>query len=222
MLSSINFWMSLAGSIYLFAGIFTFRKEVSAARGWDKLISLDCLFIAVSLAVFAPEHFGGPMDVKDMVPSWMPWHVFWACLVGCALFAAAASLTAKKLVGLSSSLLGLMFFLFVCMMHIPALLTDLTDRFAWAYVLRDSSFCAGAWALAGMHYRASRPQLAKWMILFGRVVIGIAAIFNGAEHWLHPEFAPGFPLELITPTWIPLPRAWGYLTGQSCWLPESA
>ena len=213
MLSSINFWMFLAGFVYLVAGIFAFRKDVGAARGWDKLIALDCLFIAVSLAVFAPEHFGGPMDVKDMVPSWMPWHLFWVYFVGCALFAAAASLTVKKCVRLSTTLLGLMFFLFVCILHIPALLTDLKDRFAWAYVLRDSSFCAGAWALAGLYYRTARPQLSKGMILFGRMVIGIAAIFNGAEHWLHPEFAPGFPLELITPSWVLIPRLWGYLAG---------
>jgi uncharacterized membrane protein len=51
------------------------------------------------------------------------------------------------------------------------------------------------------------------MIVFGRVVIGIAAIFFAAEHFLHPEFAPGFPLELMTPSWVPFTRVWGYLTG---------
>jgi hypothetical protein len=33
-------------------------KEIGAAPGWDKLITLGCVFIAVSLAVFAPEHSG--------------------------------------------------------------------------------------------------------------------------------------------------------------------
>src|SRR6202044_2816627 len=98
MLSSINFWMCLAGLIYLVAGVFTFGKEIGAARSWDKLITMGCIFIAVSLAVFAPEHFGGPMGVAEMVPSWMPAHVFWACFVGCALLAAAASLTARRFV----------------------------------------------------------------------------------------------------------------------------
>jgi uncharacterized membrane protein len=205
--------MCLAGIVYLVPGIFVFRKEIGAARGWDKLVAMGSIFIAVSLAVFAPEHFGGPMQVSEMVPSWMPWHVFWAYFVGCALFAAAASLTAKKLVGLSSALLGLMFFLFVCMLHIPFVVANPTNRFGWAYALRDISFCAGAWALAGLHCRASAPQTSKAMILSGRVVIGIAAIFFATQHFLHPEFAPGFPLELITPSWVPLPRLWGYLAG---------
>ena len=160
--------------------------------GLGRFVSLHAAEkIAVSLAVFAPEHFGGPMRVADMVPSWMPAHWFWAYLVGCALFAAATSLTVRKFVSLSSTLLGLMFFLFVCMMHIPNALADPKNRFAWAYALRDLSFAGGAWALAG------------------RIVIAIAAIFFAVEFFLHPEFAPGFPLEKITPSWVPFPSVWG-------------
>jgi uncharacterized membrane protein len=213
MLSSVNFWMCLAGLIYLVAGVFIQRKEIGAARGWDKLIAWDCIFIAVSLAVFAPEHFGGPTGVSQMIPSWIPWHLFWAYFVGCALFAAAASLTVRKFVRLSSTLLGLMFFLFVCILHIPNALGDPKNRFAWTYALRDLSFAGGAWALAGLHSRAASPQLSKWMVLFGRIVIGIGAIFFAVEFFLHPKSAPGFPLEKMTPSWAPFPSLWGYLTG---------
>jgi uncharacterized membrane protein len=213
MFSSINFWMCSAGLIYLIAGVFVYRKEISTARGWDKLIAFGCIFIAVPLAVFGPEHFGGPMKVSDMIPSWMPAHVFCAYLVGCSLFAAATSLTVRKFVRLSSTLLGLMFFLFVCMMHIPNALSEPKNRFAWAVVLRDLSFAGGAWALAGLHNRTMLPQSSKWMIAFGRVVIGMAAIFFAVEFFLHPESAPGFPLEEMTPPWVPFPSVWGYLTG---------
>jgi uncharacterized membrane protein len=213
MLSSINFWMCLAGLIYFVAGVFTFRQEISAARGWDKLIAMGCMFIAVPLAVFAPEHFGGPMKISDMIPSWMPVRWFWAYFVGCALFAAAASLTARKFVRLSSTLLGLMFFLFVCLMHIPNALADPKNQLEWEIVLRDLSFAAGAWALTGLYIRASSPQLSKWMILFGRIVIATAAIFFAVEHFLHPGLAPGVPSEKVTPSWVPFPSVWGYLTG---------
>ncbi len=213
MLSSTNFWMCFAGLIYLVAGVFILRKEISAARGWDKLITLGCVFIAVPLAVFATEHFRGREFVQNMVPSWMPAHLFWAYFVGCALLAAATSLTVRKFVRLSSTLLGLMFFLFVCMIYMPHALAHPNDRFAWAFALRDLSFAAGAWALAGLHSRASSPQLSKWMILFGRMVMAVAAIFFAVEHFLHPEFAPGVPLEETTPSWVPFPSVWGYLAG---------
>jgi uncharacterized membrane protein len=211
MLSS-NFLMGFAGLIYFVAGVLILRKEISAARGWDKLITLGCVFIAVPLAVFAPEHFhGGPRYIQNMAPSWMPVRWFWPYFVGCALLAAATSLTVRKFVRLSSTLLGLMFFLFVCMIYMPSALADPENRFAWAFVLRDLSFAGGAWALAGMHNRASSPQTSKWMILFGRIVVAIAAIFFAVEHILHPEFAPGVPLEKMTPSWVPFPSVWGYL-----------
>jgi uncharacterized membrane protein len=99
------------------------------------------------------------------------------------------------------------------MIHLPLALARPQDRFAWAVVLRDLSFAAGAWAFAGLHSRASSPQQSKWMILFGRIVIAMAAIFFAVEHFLHPEFAPGVPLPKTMPSWAPFPSAWGYLAG---------
>jgi uncharacterized membrane protein len=213
MLTATNLWMSFAGLLYLVVGIFLFRKDIAAARGWDKLIALGCVFFAVPLAIFAPEHFKGPEFVQNMVPSYMPWHWFWAKFIGCALLVAAASLTFRKYVRLSSTLLGTMFFLFVCMLYIPFVVAHPQSRFSWTIALRDLSFSAGAWALAGLLWRASSPQLSKWMILFARCVLAVAAIFFAVEHFLHPEFAPGVPLEKVMPSWVPFARIWGYLAG---------
>jgi uncharacterized membrane protein len=214
MLSSPNFWMGFAGLVCFVAGVFILRKESSAARGWDKLITLAPVFIAVSLAVFAPEHFRGPQFVQNMVPRWMPGpHRPWVYFVGCALLAAATSLTVRKFMRLSSTLLGLMFLLFVCMIYLPSALRHPTNRFAWIFVLRDLSFSAGAWALSGLYSRASFPQLAKCKILFSRFALAIAAIFYAVQHFLHPRSVPDIPLEKLTPSWVPFPSAWGYLAG---------
>ncbi len=213
--ASTNFWMVLAGLVYLLVGLFVLRKELSAARGWDKLIVLGALFIGVSLAAFAPEHFGkrGPAYIQSMAPPWMPARWFWPDFMGCVLLAAATSLTLRKFLRLSTSLLGLMFFLFVCMIYFPSVLRHLHSRPAWTIMLRDLSFCAGAWALAGLYWRASSPQLSKCMILFSRMVFAAVGIFYGAVHFLHPTFAPGVPLGLPMPSWVPFPSVWGYLAG---------
>ncbi|MGO9829711.1 MAG: hypothetical protein ACLPJH_06185 [Myxococcaceae bacterium] len=112
---------------------------------------------------------------------------------------------------MSSTLLGLMFFLFVCMIYLPNVLADPNDRFAWAYMLRDLTFAGGAWALAGLHSRASSPTQSKWLILFGRIVVACAAMVFAVEHFLHPEFAPGVPLEKMMPSWVQFPSVWGYV-----------
>jgi uncharacterized membrane protein len=206
--------MCFAGLIYLVAGVFVLRKEIGAARGWDKLIALGPVFFAASLAAFAPEHFyGGPEYIQSMAPRWMPLHSFWPYFVGGALLAAATSLVLRKFVRLSATLLGLMFFLFVCMIYLPSLLAHLKSRLAWILMLRDLSFAAGAWALAGLLSRSSSPRQSRWMILFGRIVIAIAAIFFAVQHFLHPEFAAGVPLPKPTPPWVPFGPFWDYLAG---------
>lgn len=213
MLSATNFWMGFAGLIYFVAGVLVARKEICAVRGWDKLITLGSVFIAASLAAFAPEHFRGPAFIQNMVPPWMPVRLFWTPFVGCALFAAATSLMARKFVRVSSTLLGLMFFLFVCLIYLPSALRHPTSRLAWTFVLRELSFAAGAWALAGLHGCATSPQLAKWMIFFGRVIIAVAALFYAAQHFLYPEVAPGVPLQKLTPAWVPFPNGLAYFAG---------
>jgi len=213
--ASTNLWMVLAGLVCLFAGLFVLRKEISGARGWDKFITCGALFIGVSLAAFAPEHFGnrGPSYIQMMAPPYMPARWFWPDFIGCILLAAAASLALRKFMRLSTTLLGLMFFLFVCMIYFPSVLRHLHSRPAWTIMLRDLSFCAGAWALAGLYWRASSPQLSKLLVLFARMVFAIVGIFYGIVHFLHPNFAPGVPLGKIMPSWVPLPSAWGYLAG---------
>lgn len=211
--SSTNLWMALAGLICLVGGAFVHRREVFAARGWERLITLGAVFFAVPLATFAPEHFRGPEFVRNVVPSWMPARSFWPYLVGCALLAAASSLASRRFVRLSSTLLGLMFVLFVCTIYVPSALTHPGNRFAWALLLRDLSFAAGAWALAGLHGRATSPQRSRWMIRSGRIVMAVAAIFFGVEHVLHPGFAPGVPLTKLTPSWVPFPSGWGFVAG---------
>jgi uncharacterized membrane protein len=54
---------------------------------------------------------------------------------------------------------------------------------------------------------------APGLVTLWRFFVGIPAIVFGVEHFLHPTFAPGIPLEKITPTWIPGHLFWAYLTG---------
>jgi uncharacterized membrane protein len=51
------------------------------------------------------------------------------------------------------------------------------------------------------------------LVTIGRVVIGMAAMFYGVEHFLHPINVPGVPLEKLMPTWIPGRMVISYLTG---------
>jgi uncharacterized membrane protein YphA (DoxX/SURF4 family) len=138
--------------------------------------------------------------------------LFWAYFVGLALIAAALSIATKIQVRWSGLLFGCMMFIFVAMMDLPGTLADLHNRINWVLLLRELSFGAGGWIFAGGALGA-KGGLGSKLITFGRIVIGIAAIFYGVEHFLHPVNVPGVPLEKLMPAWIPGPRLIAYLTG---------
>ena len=100
------------------------------------------------------------------------------------------------------------------MVHIPRVLASPRDRFAWVIVIREMSFAGGGWILAGNAMREQgRGQGKGKLITVGRVLIAIAAIFYGVEHFLHPANVPAVPLEKLTPVLIPGRILIDYLTG---------
>jgi uncharacterized membrane protein len=208
------FWPYFAGLAILAVGLpVILKSEVPQARGLDKLMPFGRLFYAIPLAVFAGEHFtvGGLM--AGGIPPWIPAHVFWIYFVGVALVAAALSIVVKKYSQLAAMLLGTMILLFVVLLHIPRVAANPHDRISWAVALRDLSFSGGAFAFAGVQRRLQSKNTTSLLVTLARYTIAVTAIFFGLEHFLHPEHAPGVPLEKITPTWIPLRLFWAYLAG---------
>jgi uncharacterized membrane protein len=213
MFTRFIFWPWFAGVVFLFFGFFAVRSELSRAVKLEKLIVLGPVFFAVPLAVFGAEHLAGAQFIMQVVPAWIPWHLFWTYFVGVALIVAAVSLILMKQVRWSATLLTAMFCLFVLVIHLPIVASRPHDRFAWAVAFRDLSFGAGAWALARMQSREWRVHGSDKLIIVSRLIIALIVIFFGVEHVLHPEFAPGVPLPKVTPAWVPLGFLWGYLTG---------
>jgi uncharacterized membrane protein len=179
----------------------------------DVLPVFGRVFVPASLAVFGAEHLVSANFIMQMVPRWIPGRLFWAYFVGVALFAAAFSIVSMKHVRLSASLLGIRFILFVLSIHLPNVMRNPKDRFAWAVALRDLVFAVGAWALAGSWMEERHVPLAHRVIASCPLVLAVVLPFFGIEHFLHPEFAPGVPLEQSTPGCIPFRSLWGYLMG---------
>ena len=195
--------VSLAGVVFLAAGTVTARMELAAARGLERLVVLGPTLFAASLAAFGAENLASADAIAQIVPKWMPWHLFWVYFVGLAELAAALSLVAKRRVGLTAGLLAAMFLIFVLTIHLPNVLAQPRNRILWAVMLRDTSFGAAAMALTGSMTGDGKPGTRKWLVLAGRVLFALSLLMFGFEHMLHPEFAPGVPLAKLTPTWVP-------------------
>lgn len=208
------FWIYVSGCMLLVIGLIKIGKdELPQFRGIEKIMPFGRLFYAIPLAVFGTEHFTDTADIATMIPSWISAHTFWVYLVGVALIAAALSITLKVQSRLAATLLGVMFCSFVVLMDIPAVVAEPSNRFSWTLALRELSFASGAWAFAGSQMTAKRAGGVPVLVTFARFVIGIAAVFYGVEHFLHPTFATGVPLEKVLPEWIPGRLFWAYLAG---------
>jgi len=204
--------MCSAGILLFVVALWAAKTDIAQAHGLDKIVALGNLCFAAPLAVFGALHLSAAQGLMTMVPAYMPWRLFWAYFVGLALIAAALSIATKIQVRWSGLLFGCMMFIFVAMMDLPGTLADLHNRINWVLLLRELSFGAGGWIFAGGALGA-KGGLGSKLITFGRIVIGIAAIFYGVEHFLHPVNVPGVPLEKLMPAWIPGPRLIAYLTG---------
>jgi uncharacterized membrane protein len=206
--------MCSAGVLVFLVGLWAARADVARARGLDKIVALSNLCFAIPLAVFGALHLSAAESLMTMVPSYMPWRLFWAYFFGFALLSASLSIATKIQVRWSGLLFGIAMFLIVAMLMIPGALASPRDRFAWTFVIRESSFGGGGWILAGNAMREQgRGQVGSRLITVGRVLVAIAAIFYGVEHFLHPANVPGVPLEKLTPAWIPGGVLIDYVTG---------
>src|SRR6202042_3369693 len=203
-----------AGILIFFVALWAARDDIAQARGLDKVVALSNLVFPAPLAVFGALHLAAAKALATMVPSYMPWPLFWAYFFGFALLAASLSISTKILVRWSGLLFGIAMFCFVAMMDVPGSLANPRDRFGWTLALREMTFGAGGWILAGNAMREqSRGQIGSKLITLGRVIIGITAMFYGVEHFLHPANVPGVPLEKLLPAWIPGHMLISYLTG---------
>jgi uncharacterized membrane protein len=204
--------MSAAGLALLVLGLLAAKNDITRARGIDKVVALTHLCFAIPMAAFGAEHLSGGKFMVNAVPSYMPWRLFWVYFVGFALIAASLSIATKIQVRWSGLLFGTMMFLFVAMVHLPGAVSD-GGRIAWTVVIREMSFGGAGWVLAGIAMGGNCDGQRKSLIAVGRVLIAIAAIFFGVQHFLHPLGLPGVPLQKQMPTWIPARAFIDYLTG---------
>src|SRR5215831_18060467 len=110
--------MCAAGLAAAIIGVWTTKNAIADARRLDKIVAATSVCVAIPLAVFGAEHLFGPQLMRPLVPSYMPWRMFWVYFIGCALIAASVSIASGIAVRWSGVLFGMMMFLFVAMIHL--------------------------------------------------------------------------------------------------------
>ena len=206
-------WSYSAGGVVLALGLVTIflRGDWQKARGFDKLILFGPLFYAAPLATFGTEHFTLTAAIASIVPKWIPWHLFWAYLVGACFIAAALSLVTRIQARLSASLLALTFFLFVVLMDAPVWAHHPRNQIGLTLTLRELSFSGGPLALAASLTGQCRGRGTHILATIARYFVAIPVLFFSFEQFKHGDHVPGVPLQPLTPQYVYGHAIWTYL-----------
>ena len=169
--------------------------------------TLGRIFVAISLVVFGVQHFLYGGFVAGLVPPWMPGRLFWAYFVGVAFLAAAVGIHVELLARPAATMLGVMFFLFVVLLHIPRIVLHSHDGNEWTSGFVALAMCGGAWVLASASPLYER-ETADPFLKFGQYIFAMAFVAFGMQHFVYARLAVG-----LGPPWFPGRPLWACAIG---------
>jgi hypothetical protein len=115
---------------------------------------LGRFLFALPLLVFGIQHFMYARYVATLVPSWIPGHLFWAYFVGAAFVATTLSIATQIKARLSAIWLGIMFLLWVLVLHLPRVAAAPHNGDEWTSAFVALAMGGGAFLVAGTLKRA--------------------------------------------------------------------
>ena len=144
--------MAMGAAALILAG----ELELLNSMSWESLVMVGRFLFAAALVVFGVQHFLYDRFIATLIPSWIPGHLFWAYFVGVAFVAAALSIATKIQGRLAAALLGLMFLLWVIVLHVPRVAAAQHDGNEWTSAMVALAMSGGAFVLAGALRRPDR------------------------------------------------------------------
>lgn len=143
--------LALGAASWILAGFLPVGVRVS--EGWEKLTGYlaraGLYLFAICLVIFGAQHFMYAQFIATLIPAWIPGHLFWVYFTGIAFIATALAIVTAILRGLGSTMLGVMFLLWVIVLHTPRALAaprngdELTSLFV-AMAMCGSCFIVAA------------------------------------------------------------------------------
>ena len=116
-------------------------------------------FFVVALLIFGMLHFIYAAYIATLIPPWIPARLFWAYFVGVAFCGTALSLLLNRYQTLSTGLLGLMFFLWVVLLHAPRVVKNPQIEPEWTSLLIALAMSGLAFLMTGNPRQKGLPIL---------------------------------------------------------------
>ncbi len=159
--------VALFGALLVVAAVTQAERRLPARwnDSLDSLAPAGRVLFAITLPGFGILHFIYYVYVASVIPSWIPYPVFWAFATGVAHAAAGVALLTGVLNRVAVTLLGIMFASWVLILHIPRVAADLGNWREWTSLFVATALCGGAFViaghLAGQHADSAAPAPAR-------------------------------------------------------------
>jgi uncharacterized membrane protein len=133
------------------AGFAPFSEDVPGSA-WiqiiDRLVAAAPFLFAVCLFVYALLHFIYADYIATIISSWIPFRLFWSWFVGFAFLASALSIMTRKKARLAAMLMGLMYYIWVAILHLPRVIASPQNEAEWTSMFVALAIGSGAWLLS--------------------------------------------------------------------------
>jgi uncharacterized membrane protein len=147
--------LAMVGGAWVLAA--SFPAEGRGSSSWERMLwrlaDVGRFLIAISLVVFAVQHFMYARFVATLIPAWIPARLFWAYFTGIAFVAAAISIATKRMLGIAAMLLGTMFLLWVVLLHAPRVAGAIRNGNEVTSLFVAVAMCGLSFVLAGTYGR---------------------------------------------------------------------
>jgi uncharacterized membrane protein YphA (DoxX/SURF4 family) len=130
---------------------------VALVLSGPRAVTAGRVLFAVTLVVFGVQHFMYDVFVAAVIPAWIPARMFWTCFTGVAFIAAGVSLMVGRAARLAAFWLGLMFFLWLILLHVPRAAGSPGGQNEWNSAFVALAMCGAAWLLVPSPKDDARP-----------------------------------------------------------------
>ena len=125
--------LALAGGSLIIAASFS-MQDVTKSSGIKAneqlkavLITMGCIFLSAFFIACGYAHFKFANFIESFIPSYIPFHIFWAYFCGVCLFAGGVGLLIPQTRRLAALLSGLMVLGWFLLLHIPRFIANTND-----------------------------------------------------------------------------------------------